>query len=273
MLETFIILCLTAISCGSIGSLLVLKNESMIADALSHSILLGIVLGFFISNDLNSPILIIGATLFGVLTVLFIDILMKSDKINHDGATGLVFPLLFSIAIILISMFAKNVHLDVDMALMGEIIFSSFKRINILGINMSLTLMQILLVLIINSTFLIIFYHRLKLYLFDSTQARISGIHITVYKMITMLLIALTTVITFNAVGSITVIALFVSPSMSALFLSKNFKRLLLLSVCFALFNSILGFISAIIFDLNISGTTTFISLVTLLATIQKRRA
>lgn len=265
MVETFIILCLTSLACGTIGNLLVLKNESMIADALSHSVLLGIVLGFFISQDLNSPLLIIGATIFGILTVIFIDWLMQSSKINHDGATGLIFPLLFSIAVILISTFAKNVHLDIDMVLMGEILFASLNRTQFLGLELPVSLIQTSIILIVNSLFIGLTYQRLKLYLFDTTQAILSGIPMTHYKLITMLLVSLTTVIAFNAVGSITVITFFVAPSMTALFFSNSFKKLLLLSTLFALLNSALGLIIAIYFDLNISGSTAFISLLMLL--------
>lgn len=272
MLETFFILCLTALSCGIIGNLLVLKNESMIADALSHSILLGIVLGFFISNNLHSPLLILGATFFGALTVLFIDMLMKSEKINHDSATGLVFPLLFSIAVILISIFAKNIHLDIDIVLTGEILFATFTRINILNIDLPIALLQTGGILLVNLLFLTTYYNKLKLYLFDTTQATLSGIDISIYKITTMLLIALTTVISFNVVGSITVICFFVAPSMSALYLSKNFKQLLIISALFSILNSILGFTTAIFFDLNISGSTTFISLLILILTIFTQR-
>lgn len=268
MLETFIILCFTTLACSSLGNLLVLKNESMLADALSHAILLGIVLGFFVSRDLHSPLLIIGATLFGVLTILFIDLLMKSDKINHDAATGLVFPFLFAIAVILISMFAKNVHLDIDMVLMGEILLTSFTRIHFLGISLPLMFIQTGVILLINILFLISNYNKLKLYLFDIVQAHLAGMHTILYKIIIMLLVALTTVVSFNSVGSITVICFFVAPSMSALHFCKNFKQLLIISSIFSIINSTIGFSIALLLNLNIAGSATFISLVTFIICI-----
>lgn len=108
MFEVLLILMVIASSCGLLGSILVVKNQSMLADALSHSVLLGIVLGFFISHSLDSPLLIVGASLFGLLSVLAIDRL-HSRKIAHDAATGLVFsfflPWRFCLFLFLLAMF------------------------------------------------------------------------------------------------------------------------------------------------------------------------
>ncbi|NEW66602.1 metal ABC transporter permease [Carnobacteriaceae bacterium zg-84] len=265
MLDTLLILYLTALACGSLGTILVVRNESMIADALSHSVLLGIVLGFFISNSLDSPLLIIGAALFGVFTVFFIDKLMISPKITHDAATGLVFPLLFSIAVILISMFARNVHLDLDMVLMGEIIFASLNTTNIFGIDIPISLIKISIICFINILFLSMMYRRLSLFLFDSTQARLVGLKTKVLQTIIMLLVSFTTVISFDMVGSITVICFFVGPAMSALLFAKHYKQLLFLTALFSLLNCVIGFFTAIYLDVTVSGTTTTITLITLL--------
>lgn len=272
MIETLFILYLTSIACGSLGSILVVKNQSMIADALSHSILLGIVLGFFLSQDLDSPLLVIGAALFGVFTVVFINQLIQSPKINHDTATGLVFPLLFSIAVILISMFAKNVHLDIDMVLMGEIIFAPLHRTTILGISLPVSMVQTAFIVLINLVFLIIMYQRLKLFLFDETQAKLSGIRIHLLQLVSMLLVAITTVVSFNAVGSITVICFFVAPTMIGLFSSTSYKQLLIKSIGIGLLNCTIGFILANWLDVTISGMCTFISLMVFLISIAAKK-
>ncbi len=268
MVEIFIILYLTSLACGSIGSILVIKNESMIADALSHSILLGIVIGFFITHNLDSPLLIIGAAIFGLLTVFLIEYLMKSSKINHDSATGLVFPLFFSIAVILISMYARNVHLDIDMVLMGEILFTTLNRITIFNISLPVALTHIIIIILLNVIFLSLAYYRVKLYLFDEVQAKITGVNTVLLKTIIIFLVALTTVVSFNTVGSISVITFFVAPTMCSLFIAKNYKKLLILNLIFSFIYCIIGHSLAIVFDLNIAGSVAFIALLLCLSVI-----
>ncbi|HHW80001.1 MAG TPA: metal ABC transporter permease, partial [Acholeplasmataceae bacterium] len=123
----------TAISSSIIGVFLVLRKMSMMTDAISHTVLLGIVLAFLIVPDLNSPFLIIGAVLMGLITVFLTESLIKTKKINEDAATGIIFPLLFSIAIIIISLYISGIHMDTDAVLLGKLEFSSIKQLYIKG--------------------------------------------------------------------------------------------------------------------------------------------
>lgn len=124
MFEVWLILLLTALALGLPGLILVLKNMAMTADALSHTILLGIVLAYFVTKDLNSPFLIVSAAFFGLLTIAVIERLSRHKGLREDAATGLVFPLFFSLAVLLISRFGKGAHLDLDNVIMGEVVFT-----------------------------------------------------------------------------------------------------------------------------------------------------
>ena len=135
---------ITAVSCALLGVFLVLKNMAMVADALSHTVLLGIVLGYFIAGDLDSPILFVGAALFGVMTVYAIEYVVNKFAIQSDAATGLVFTLLFALAIILISKYARNVHLDVDVVLSGEVVFATLNTMEIFGIQVPIAFARML---------------------------------------------------------------------------------------------------------------------------------
>ena len=260
MFEVFLILCLVAFSCSLMGSILVLRNQSMLADALSHSVLLGIVLGFFVSHSLDSPLLMMGASLFGVLSVLGIDAL-HSRKVNHDAATGLIFSFFFALAVILISLFARNVHLDLDMVLMGEVLFAPLHRVEILGLSIPVALFKSALLLFINAAFFAVVYHPLKLFLFDERQARLSGIKVKGLHLLILFLVSLTTVLSFEAIGSMTVIVFLVAPSMVALPWSKSFGQLLFLGLVVALGNVCLGYLLAWTFDLTMSGTCAVVCL------------
>ncbi|MBU0278752.1 MULTISPECIES: metal ABC transporter permease [unclassified Gemella] len=268
MLEVFIALILTSLACSSLGTILVIRNESMLTDALSHSVLLGIVLAFFVNPDLNSPLLIIGAALFALLTILLIDWINTSKKINHDSATGIIFPLLFSIAVILITMFVRNAHLDIDIVLMGEILFTSLNRTEIFGFSIAKSVLELAIILILNISFIGLNYYKLKVYLSDPTQAKLLGINTRVLKLISVVLVATTCIISFNSVGSIAVICFFVAPAMSSIFLTKNYFKMLVLSGLISVVNAIIGFFVALYMDINIAGITCFVSLINLLLII-----
>ena len=123
-----IIGCLIAISGALLGSFLLLRGMSLTSDAISHTALLGIVVAFLLMTDVfgmegdtSSPWLILGASLAGVGAVVLTELLYRSGLVRQDAALGLAFPLLFAIAIILVSRFAEDVHLDEDAVLVGEI--------------------------------------------------------------------------------------------------------------------------------------------------------
>lgn len=105
----------------------------MLSDAISHTVLLGIVLAYLISNSLASPLLFVGAAAMGVITVWLVEVVSGSRLVREDAAIGLVFPALFSLAVLLISRYAGNIHLDTDSVLLGELAFAPFDRITLWG--------------------------------------------------------------------------------------------------------------------------------------------
>ena len=115
--------------CGALlGAFLLLRGMSLTSDAISHTVLLGIVVAFLLmtetfglEGDTSSPWLILGAALAGVATVALTELLYRSGLVKQDAALGLAFPLLFAIAVILVSRFVDDVHLDEDAVLVGEI--------------------------------------------------------------------------------------------------------------------------------------------------------
>ena len=134
-IEILLIAAVVAASCALIGSFLVLRRMSLMSDAISHAILFGIVLVFFVVESTTSPLLILAATLTGLLTVALVEALTRTQLVKEDAAIGLVFPLLFSIGVILISRYAANVHLDVDAVLLGELAFAPFDRLIVAGLR------------------------------------------------------------------------------------------------------------------------------------------
>lgn len=119
---------LIALSGALLGTFLLLRGMSLTTDAISHTVLLGVIVMFLITvkllsmeMDLSSPILIVGAAISGLVTVLLTELIHRSGIVKQDAALGLAFPLLFAIAILLISRYAEDVHIDTDSVMVGEV--------------------------------------------------------------------------------------------------------------------------------------------------------
>jgi manganese/zinc/iron transport system permease protein len=121
------IACLVSVACVLPGVFLVLRGVALMSDAISHAILLGIVVSFFLVGNLHSPLLIVGATLSGLLTVFLTEWVIHTRRLKEDAAIGLIFPIFFSIGVILISKYAGHIHLDTDAVLLGELVFAPFR--------------------------------------------------------------------------------------------------------------------------------------------------
>ena len=266
-IEIQLIASLVAIACAIPGTFLVLRKMALISDAISHSILPGLVIGFFITHDLGSPLLIIMAALSGVVTVVLVEFIQKTKLVKEDTAIGLVFPALFSIGVILISKNANDVHLDTDVVLLGELAFAPFDRLMIDGMDFGpKSLWTIGVILLITLSLLFAFFKELKISTFDAGLATALGFSPVVLHYGLMSVASVTTVGAFDAVGAILVVALMIAPAATAYLLTDNLKKMLALSVFFGVFSAITGYWLAHWLDASISGSmTTVLGLVFLL--------
>ena len=268
MIESLYILIITSLACAVLGVFLVLRRLSMVSDAISHSVLLGIVIGYFVTKDIGSVFLIIGASLFGVLTTFCIELLIKSKRITEDASVGIIFPLFFSVAVILITRYARNVHLDTEVVLIGEIILAPLHRINFWGFSLPKALVQMSFVLLINIVFITVFFRKLKISSFDPVYATVAGIAGAVLHYSFMALVSFTAVSAFESVGAILAIAFFISPAASAYLISKDLKITILLACVYAVFNSFIGYFLAVKFNVSMSGMCAVVSGITFLITM-----
>lgn len=258
-IEIQLIAVIVAIACSIPGVFLVLRKMAMMSDAITHTILLGIIIGFFLVSDLNSPILIIGATLIGLLTVYMAEILTKTKLVSEDSAIGIVFPLLFSIAIILISRYASSVHIDTDSVLLGELAFAPYNKLKLFGKDFGAKAMYSMgIILIINFTLVLIFFKEIKIAIFDSELAAVLGFSPVLIQYGLMASVSVTTVGAFEAVGSILVIAFMIGPPVSAYLLTDDLKKMLYISAGIGVVNALGGYQIASLYDVSIAGSMAF---------------
>lgn len=245
----------TTIACIIPGVFLVLRGVAMMSDAISHAALLGIVGVFFVIHRLDSPLLIVGAAMVGVLTVSMTEWLIQSGRVKKDAAIGLVFPLFFAIAVILITRFAGQIHLDTDAVLLGEIAFAPFDRLIINGIDFgpkSLVVMGIIAT--INAILVKVFYKELSVSTFDPGLAMSLGISPILIHYMLMIVTSVTAVGAFNAVGSILVVALMITPPSTAYLLTNRLSTMVGMSALIGALSAGAGVIVAIGLDVSISG-------------------
>lgn len=253
--EIIAIALLVAVTCALPGVFLVLRKMSMISDAISHAILPGIAIGFIITQSINSPLLILLAALMGVVTVALTEALSSTKLVKEDAATGLVFPALFSIGVIVITRHAANVHIDTDTVLLGEIAFAPFNRMIINGVDIgpkSLWVMGAILAL--NLLFVSFFYKELKISTFDSSLAASFGFAPVALNYALMSIVSVTIVGAFDAVGVILVIALMIAPAATAYILTDKLKTMIILSMVFGGIAALSGYFIARTLDASIAG-------------------
>ncbi len=247
------VLAVTAAACALPGTFLVLRRMSLVADAIGHTLLFGIVAAFFVVRDLDSPLLMGGAAATGLLTVLLVEWLQRR-RIRADAAIGLVFPFLFALAVLLVSLGARNIHMDVDAVLVGQPELALFPRWQ--WGQWAITPLQVLLAAaILNAGFVFVFYKELKLTTFDPQWAITVGYPPRPMHYLLMGLVSLTAVAAFDAVGPVLVVGYFVAPPATALLLSVRLGRVLLLAVAIGAASSVLGTAAAARWNASAAGS------------------
>lgn len=251
---------LVAASCGLLGCFLILRRMAMLGDAISHAVLPGIVIAFLWSSSRETLPMLIGAGALGLLTVLLVQLLQQGG-VKNDAAIGVSFTALFSVGVILVSLFASQVDLDLDCVLYGEIAYVPWDTWHWAGVEMGPRAVWSLGGVFLLSLLLIcLFYKQFKLCAFDPAMAAAVGIPVTLFHYLLMGLVSLTTVASFESVGSILVVAMLVVPAATAYLLTDKLHVMLAASVGIGILSSILGYGLAAWLDSSIAGAMTTVT-------------
>lgn len=241
---------LCAAACALPGCFLLLRRMSMMGDAISHAVLPGLALAFIISHSRASWVMFLGAAIAGVLTALFTQWITKFSKVDRGAAMGIVFTTLFAIGLILIKQTADHVDLDASCVLYGAIEYTPLDQV-ILWENeeLALEVPRAALVtgsaLLFNLVLIVGFYKEFKLAAFDPALAKTLGFRPQLMHYLLMTMVAVTTVASFEAVGSIIVIAMLIVPPATAFLLTRDLPRLIGLSLIFAAASAVFGHLGA----------------------------
>ncbi len=249
MLEDWTVIitaCLVAASCSIIGCFLVLRKMAMVGDAISHAVLPGIVIAFMMGGKMGSWYLLVGAAAFGLITTFLIEFFNKKGGVQQDASIGVVFTSLFAIGIILISLYTRNVDLDQECVLYGDLdsVYLELQE-PFFGFMIKPTIFQLLVLLLVISTLVIIGFRGLALTTFDPAYAATIGISVMAWHYVLMGAVSISTVISFNSVGAILVVAFLITPAATAYLISSKLIPMILLALLFGVTASFLGYLLA----------------------------
>lgn len=248
---------LIAWSCALLGSFLMLRRMALAGDAIAHAVLPGIVIAFLLSGTRSSPVMIAGAATLGLITTFAIETLQKKARLQADASIGLTFTFLFAVGVILLSMLAGKVDLDQDCVLYGELAYvpldvwitSTGTVLGPRALFITATLFVVLL------TIITITWRPLLITTFDPVYATSIGVNSVFYHYLLMGCVSVTTVVSFELVGAILVVALLIAPAATAYLLTDGFRNLLILACGLGLAAVAGGYFLATAVDASVAGS------------------
>jgi len=244
----------TNVACALVGCFLVLRRMSMMGDALSHAVLPGLVVAFLFSGSISIVPLFLGAVACGLLTTFLIQTLHQYARVPSDASMGVVFTSLFALGVVLVKKFVGGLHFDIACVYEGTLELVSLAE-PIAGLPRPL--FTTLLVLLVNFAVLLLLWKELKLSSFDPALATTMGISATAMHYLLMTLVAVTAVASFEAVGSILVVAMLIVPAATAHLLTDRLAVMVAISAAIGVASAVLGYWAAAYLDTNIAGMMT----------------
>lgn len=255
---------IVAIPASILGVLLVHRKAIMVADAISHSVLPGIVIAYILLPERNDLGLFIGAIICGMITTLLIDFFNKRLRLTFDVSIGVLFPVLFSIGILLMAKYAGvNSDIDMECVLFGDLETTVLETIEwngkVYGTQFFYRLLPIMIFLI---SMILIGFRTWQSWLFNSEFLSIKGFKIEFMQLLLMLLLSVFSVVSFEGVGVVMVLGLLILPAATSLLFVRNLKQNFIYSTCIGIVSSIGGVLLGIYFDISIAPCVTLVNAV-----------
>ena len=253
-LWTLAVAVVTNVACALIGCYLVLRRMSLLGDALAHAVLPGLVLAFMFSGTLAIGTMLVGAFAAAIATTFLTQLLHRQGGIAEDSSMGIVFTSLFALGVVLIKRYGEQVHIDASCVLEGNLSFVTSNMITIAGLKAPRAFFSIVPMLALNLAVILLLWKELKLTSFDSALATILGFRSNLIHYLLMGLVAATTVGSFEAVGSILVVAMLIVPAAAAHLLCDRLGWMLVTAAIIGALSAYLGFATSLVIETEPAG-------------------
>ncbi len=249
---------LCSVSAALLGNFLVLRRLSLLGDAISHAVLPGLAAAYLITASRSSWPMFVGAVLVGVLTAVFTQWIRQAGRVDEGASMGVVFTSLFALGLLMIVQAADRVDLDPGCVLYGSIELTPLDTVGLFPLSSDLdppqyawrvprVVLILTVVLAVNLLFVIVFFKELLLSSFDPGLATSMGFSSTAMHYALMILVAITAVASFESVGNILVVAMFVVPPAAARLLTNRLSTMVMWSVVIAIMSAVFGRIADIV--------------------------
>jgi len=228
---------LVAAVCGFLSSYLTLKGWALMGDAVSHSVMPGVVVAYALGLPFS-----LGAFIFGVGSVALIGFIKQKSRVKEDTVIGLVFTGFFALGIVLVSKIKSNIDLH-------SILFGSPLGISLSDVKQTIFISLLVVIL------LLIFRKDLMLYCFDPRYAKTVGINVFFLHYLLLTCLSLAAVVGLQSVGIILVVAMLITPGATAYLLTDKFDNMTVIAVLSAIISSLIGIYVSFWFDLETGGS------------------
>jgi manganese/zinc/iron transport system permease protein len=258
---------LASVACALVGCFLVLRRMSLMGDAISHAVLPGIVLAFLLTDSLAALPVFLGAAAVGVITAALTEVIHRMARVESGASMGVVFTVLFALGVLMLERTGgRSIHLDADCVLYGAMehvlwlgaprpgqLFSDLFQAQTWA-DFPRPIITLGIVCLINVVFVTALFKELRITSFDPGLARAQGISPALMHYLLMTVVAITTVASFEAVGSILVVAMLIVPGLCAHLLTNRLSVMLWLSASVAVVASTAGYATAVRLNVSSAG-------------------
>ncbi len=220
-------------SSALIGSFAYLRKRSLIGDAVAHSLLPGICLGFILAGEKNMIYLFFGAFFTGWLSTYLVDYIVNRSKIKQDAAIGIVLSSFFALGIVLLTFIQNGGY--TDQGGLNHFLFGQAAAINKDELILFATILAVIIVSIL------IFYRSFIIVSFNADYARSIGMPVRTIEFLMTSLTVLAIAAGIQALGVVLMSALIVTPAAAARFWTHKLGRMLLIAVVFSVFSGLVG--------------------------------
>ncbi len=230
---------MVGLMCGALGCFIVLRNMSMVGDALSHAILPGVVVAFMVVGGYSALGFFLGSVAAGLVTAVLITWIQQKVATKNDAAIGIVFTTMFALGVMGISWLSKNEHAHIDLK---DFLFG-----NVLGVSDSdLVLTGMICLYVLASLY--VFYRPLFATTFQPVIAETMGVNTKLVHYFLMLLLSFAVVAALQTVGVILVVAMLITPAATGLLLSRRLPKVIMIASLVGVLAAVFGLAIAFAF-------------------------
>ena len=240
---------LAVLTTSSVGTWVVLRSMSFLGEALAHGVLPGIAIAFIIGGNT-----MVGALIAAIAMVLGVNLIRAHSPLPTDTSIGVLFVGFLALGVVIMSSQAGSYVGDLSRFLFGSIT----------GVQSDDLLRQAIAALIAISGALI-FYRAFLVLTFDETQAQLLGLRPRLTHVALLILIAIAVVASFEAVGSLLVVAFLIAPAATATMLLRRVPVIIVTAICIGLLSVFVGLLVSYHYDTAAGATMALVAVSTFL--------